>query len=305
MSLNTRHIHREDIDIALVSRLVARQFPHWAHLPVALVQPSGWDNRTFRLGDEMVVRLPSAEGYVAQVEKEQTWLPKLAPQVPLSIPLPLAMGLPDHEYPWVWSVYRWLDGERASLERIDDLREFAIDLARFLTALQQIDPTDGPVPKPHNFLRGGPLPTYDSEVRQAIAELDGLIDTTAVTEVWDVALAAPSCDTPVWVHGDLTTGNMLVHEGRLRAVIDFGCAGVGDPACDLVIAWTFLSAESRDAFRKTLTVDEATWARGRGWAMWIALTKLLDHKDTDSIQAEGARRVINEVLRDHHRTAPS
>jgi aminoglycoside phosphotransferase (APT) family kinase protein len=251
----------------------------------------------------MVVRLPSAKGYVPQVEKEHRWLPRLAPHVPISIPIPLAMGLPDHEYPWVWSVYRWIDGERASVERIDDLYAFGIDLARFLTALQQVDPTDGPVPKPHNFLRGGPLPTYDKEMCHAIAELDGLIDTTAATEVWDAALAARWRDSPVWVHGDLTTGNVLVREGRLRAVIDFGCAGVGDSACDLVIAWMFLPEESRDAFRTTLTADAATWARGRGWALWKALTTLVDHKDTDPVQADGARRVINEILEDHRQVA--
>jgi aminoglycoside phosphotransferase (APT) family kinase protein len=299
VSFNTRRIDHEDIDVSLVSRLVARQFPQWAHLSVRPVQPSGWDNRTFRLGDEMVVRLPSAEGYVAQVEKEHRWLPRLAPHLPLAIPIPLAMGLPDHEYPWAWSVYHWIDGERASVERIGDLRAFANDLARFITALQQVDPTDVPVPKPHNFLRGGPLPTYDREMRQAIAGLDGRIDTGAATEVWDAALATIWRDSPVWVHGDLTTGNMLVQQGRLRAVIDFGCSGVGDPACDLVIAWTLLSGESRNAFRTTLTADGATWARGRGWALWKALATLVDHKDTDPVQAEGARRVINEILSDY------
>jgi aminoglycoside phosphotransferase (APT) family kinase protein len=136
-------------------------------------------------------------------------------------------------------------------------------------------------------------------MRQAIVKLDGRIDTTAATEVWDAALATIWRDSPVWVHGDLTTGNMLVQQGRLRAVIDFGCSGVGDPACDLVIAWTLLSGESRNAFRTTLTADAATWARGRGWALWKALTTLIDHSDTDTVQAEGARRVINEILNDH------
>ncbi len=301
--MSSKQIDREDITASLVSRLVATQFPQWGHLPVRPVAVSGWDNRTFHLGVEMSVRLPSAEGYAAQVEKEHRWLPRLAPHLPLPIPVPLAMGRPTGEYPWPWSIYRWLEGEPASNARIRDSNRFATDLAQFLAALQRIDPTGGPPPKPHNFYRGGPLTTYDDETRQAIAALGGEIDISAATEVWNAALATTWRRSPVWVHGDVTVGNVLVARGRLSAVIDFGCTGVGDPACDLVMAWTFLSGESRAAFRTTLPLDDATWARGRGWALWKACITVVDHKDTNPVQADQARRVIDAVLTDHEQTA--
>ena len=185
-------------------------FQQWADLPIRPVDFGGWDNRTFHLGEQMTVRLPSAAGYALQVEKEQRWLPRLAPLLPLPIPVPLAMGQPGDGYPWHWSVYRWLDGETATIERIADLRQFAIDLAHFLVALHQIDATGGPPPGPHNFYRGGPLTVYDAETRQAIAALDGTIDTDAATEVWEAALKATWHGSPVWVHGDVAAGNLLV-----------------------------------------------------------------------------------------------
>ena len=222
----------------------------------------------------MSVRLPSAARYALQVEKEQRWLPILAPQLPLPIPVPLAMGRPAEDYPWPWSVYRWIDGETATIERIADVRQFAVTLAEFLAALQAIDAGGGPAPGPHNFFRGGPPAYYDDETRQAIATLDGRIDSDAATEVWERALASAWQGPPVWVHGDVASGNLLVRDGRLSAVIDFGSSGVGDPACDLYIAWTFLEGESRDAFRAALPLDDATWQRGRGWTLWKALITL-------------------------------
>lgn len=213
----------------------------------------------------MTVRLPSAAAYALQVEKEQRWLPELAPLLPLPIPVPLAMGKPAEYYPWHWSVYRWLPDKTATIEGIADLRRFATALAEFLVALHRIDATGGPAAGPHNFYRGGPLATYDAETRQAITALNGRIDTGAVTEVWEAALAARWHSAPVWIHGDISAGNLLVERGLLSAVIDFGCSGVGDPACDLSIAWTFFRRESRKAFRATLPLDAATWARGRGW----------------------------------------
>ena len=288
-----------NIDVSLVRRLVAVQFPQWADLPIKPVEASGVDNRTFHLGEDMAVRLPSGPWYALQVEKEQKWLPKLAPLLPLPIPVPLAMGLPAEGYPWHWSVYRWLGGETASSERIADLRQFATELAQFLVALQRIDATGGPLPGRHNFFRGGPLTVYDAETRQAIAALDGKIDTDATSEVWEVALKATWRGSPVWFHGDVAGGNLLVKEGRLSAVIDFGISGVGDPSCDLAIAWTFFGGESRDAFRAALQLDDATWARGRGWALWKALITLAGHTDTNPLEAGRARRVIDEVLANH------
>ena len=288
-----------DINAALVSGLVAAQFPRWADLPVTPVEPGGWDNRTFRLGEEMSVRLPSAERYAAQVEKEHRWLPRLAPQLPLPIPVPLAMGVPANGYPWRWSVYRWLGGESAAVERIADLPQFATALAQFLATLYRIDPAGGPPPGPHNFFRGGPLTVYDGETRHAIAALDGTIAAETAAAVWEAALDATWHGPSVWLHGDVSTGNLLVSEGKLSAVIDFGCAGVGDPACDLTIAWTFLSEKSREAFRAARALDDATWARARGWALWKALITLAEHRKANPAKAEEARRVIDEVLAEH------
>jgi aminoglycoside phosphotransferase (APT) family kinase protein len=292
----------EDIDVALVARLVASQFPQWADLPITPAKPNGWDNRTFRLGVDMSVRLPSAEAYSAQVEKEHRWLPVLAPRLPLPIPVPLAMGVPDEGYPWKWSVYHWLEGAVASTERIDDLNEFATTLARFLASLKQIDPADGPPPGWHNFFRGGPLETYDAETRNAIAALGDRIATETATAAWETAVAATWQGSPVWFHGDVSAANLLVRDGRLGAVIDFGCSGVGDPACDVTIAWTLLSGESREAFRRALAVDAATWARGRGWALWKGLITLAGHIDTNPVEAARARRVVDDVLAEHEQS---
>jgi aminoglycoside phosphotransferase (APT) family kinase protein len=208
------------------------------------------------------------------------------------------MGVPADGYPWHWSIYRWLEGENATIERIDNLDQFATTLVQFLAALQQIDPASGPPPGRHNFFRGGPLAIYDTETRDAIATLDGKIDTDAVTAVWEAALKATWHGPPVWLHGDVSAANLLVKKGRLSAVIDFGCLGVGDPACDLTIAWTLFSGESQVAFRAALPVDGATWARGRGWALWKGLITLTEHINTNSLEARNARRVIDEVLAD-------
>ncbi|WP_192385676.1 aminoglycoside phosphotransferase family protein [Mesorhizobium silamurunense] len=291
------HNPKVDIDTDLVRRLIESQFPEWRHLPIRPVASGGWDNRTFHLGDEMTVRLPSAVPYSLQVEKEHRWLPKLAPLLPLPIPVPLAMGEPATGYPWHWSVYRWIEGETAKTARIADLRAFALSLADFLVALKRIDPTGGPAPGQHNFYRGGPPTVYDGEARQAIAALEGEIDTQAATTVWEAALAATWHGSPVWFHGDVASGNILVEDGRLSAVIDFGTSGVGDPSCDLAIAWTFFEGESREAFRDRIAVDQATWARGRGWTLWKALITAAGH-DANQAEAQRSRRVIDEVLAD-------
>ena len=290
-----------DIDVCLVAELVSSQFPQWADLWITPVEHDGIDNRTFRLGGDMCVRLPSAEAYTAQVDKEHRWLPILAPRLPLPIPVPLAIGAPAEGYPWKWSVYRWLEGEIASTARINDLNQFATALAGFLGSLQRVDPAGGPPPGKHNFFRGGPLETYDGQTRSAIAALDDQIDTETATAVWETAIAAAWHGSPVWFHGDVSAANLLVRDGRLGAVIDFGCSGVGDPACDVTIAWTLLSGESREAFRAALRVDGATWARGRGWALWKGLITVAKHLNTDPVEAARAARVVDQVLADHEK----
>ncbi|WP_181766336.1 aminoglycoside phosphotransferase family protein [Streptomyces albidus (ex Kaewkla and Franco 2022)] len=280
------------IDADLVRRLIAGQFPEWAQFPVRPVEFGGVDNRTFHLGDAMTVRLPSAEGYAAQVDKEQRWLPVLAPQLPLPVPAPVAKGLPAEGYPFNWSVIRWIEGETVTAERIDDMTEFATALAGFLGALQKADPSGGPPAGVQSFFRGASLQTYDEETRRAIEVLGSRDRGDTATEVWESALRATWHGPPVWFHGDVAVGNLLVRDGRLAAVIDFGCSGVGDPACDMTIAWTFLSGESRQAFREALGVDSATWARGRGWTLWKALVTLAD----PGSGGEWARRSLESVF---------
>lgn len=289
---------RRRIDAELVRRLLATQFPAWAQLPVTRIA-SGNDNRSFRLGEALLVRLPSHERYAPQAQKEQQWLPCLAPQLPLPIPAPLAIGEPGEGYPWPWQVLRWIEGDTATGAPVADLDGFALDLAAFLAALQRIDAADGPAAGPHSFWRGGPLVTYDAETRAAIASLEGRIDAGAAAAMWEAALAATWDGPPVWFHGDIAPGNLIVRHGRLAAVIDFGCCGVGDPACDLVIAWTYLDAPARAAFREALALDEACWARARGWALWKALIVLArgpGHHD-HAAQERAFGELMGEALR--------
>lgn len=296
-------VKKADITAALVSDLVAAQFPRWAHLPVRPADVDGWDNATFRLGADMSVRLPSGAAYARQVDKEHRWLPVLAPHLPLPIPRPLAKGAPGCGFPWPWSVYRWIDGETAEIGSIDSLTRFATDLAGFLTALYQVDAAGGPPPGQHNFLRGGPPAVYDGEAKEALAALEGHIDTELAGQVWQAALDATWPGGPVWFHGDAQPGNLLVRDGRLGAVIDFGTSGVGDPACDTTIAWTFLSGESRRAFKAGLPFDAATWTRGRGWAIWKAMKVLASALQTDPEDAAPTKKVIAAILADHREAA--
>ncbi|MEU8203384.1 aminoglycoside phosphotransferase family protein [Streptosporangium sp. NPDC049046] len=292
---------RAGIDAGLVRRLVAAQFPRWSSLPVTPVEVDGWDNRTYRLGDEMTARLPTAAGYAPAVDKEDRWLPVLAPSLPVDIPVPLAKGVPGEGYPFNWSIRGWLDGETATPERVDDLSEFAASVAEFVLALQRADATGGPVAGAHSFHRGTPPAYYDEETRRTLAALEGRVDTVRAAAVWDAALEATWSGPPLWFHGDIASGNLLVRDGKLRAVIDFGTSGVGDPACDLVIAWTMFSGKSREVFRDIVAQDAAMWARARGWALWKALITLAQNIDGDERKAAEHRHVVDEVLADHDR----
>jgi len=294
------HVDEIETNEALVRRLLAAQFPQWARLPVAGVSSTGADHAIYRLGDRMAVRLPRIHWATAQGEKESRWLPVMAPRLPLTVPAPLARGEPGEGYPWRWSVVPWLAGEPAAPDRLDDPRLAAIDLARFIQALRRIDPTGGPPPGAHNFGRGEPLPGRDTRTRLAIAALHGTLDTDAVTGAWESALRAPAWPgPPVWVHGDLQAGNLLAVGGRLSAVIDWGGLAVGDPACDLMVAWNLFEAGERLVFRATLGADDATWARGRGWALSVALIALPYYQSTNPVLAAASHRTIRNVLADH------
>lgn len=291
----------EPPSLDLAARLVADQFPHWAHLPVRPVAHGGWDNQTFRLGDALSIRLPRSWPYREQVAKEQRWLPLLAPQLPVAIPRPVAEGKPALGYPYAWSVYAWIEGAPATPERIGDPVEFAVAVAEFLVALRRCDPTDGPPPGQHNWWRGAPLDGYLDQARRALATVSDELapgDRRTAAVILDEAVASAWPGSPVWFHGDVAFGNLLVRHGRLAAVIDFGSSGVGDPACDGVLAWTMLSGASRRAYSAGLDLDPATWSRGRGWCLWKALITLAAQRDRHPVEADEARRVLREVLVD-------
>jgi len=292
-------MHRDEVtvDETVVRRLLAAQFPEWADLPLEAVEPRGTDNWLFRLGGELVVRLPCRERTVATLVRERTWLPRLA-GLPLEIPLPVAAGKPGAGYAWTWSVYRWLEGENAIDAPIADLAQAAMDLAALLEALRRFDPVGGPDPGEENFFRGAPPETFDPRVRADLAQLRDEIDVEAATAVWDAALRAPGREgPPVWVHGDLDRRNLLTRQGRLAAVVDFGCVGVGDPACDVAVAWKVLSAETRDTFRSALAIDEATWTRARGWVVSQALGALAYYTpETNPTLVAEARRWLADAL---------
>nr|WP_219933840.1 aminoglycoside phosphotransferase family protein [Streptomyces sp. Act143] len=299
------------IDTTLVRRLLTAQFPQWAHLPLTPVPQSGMDNATFRLGAELSVRLPRYAHWAGQVAREHRWLPRLAPHLPLTVSEPLEIGEPGEGYPYPWSVYRWLEGETATTDGLADPVRAALDLAGFVTALQGVDATGGPGPEQSNAFRGVPMGdprdslAAEARVRPKLAALrgTGLVDIDAVTEVWEAALAAPAWHKPpVWIHGDLAAGNLLMRDGRLSAVIDFGTLAVADPAVDLQPAWMFLPASAREIFREAVDADDATWARARGWALAGSLPVPDDpFFQQDPARVTAALDHLAQVVEDHRR----
>jgi len=285
---------------AQVERLVAAQFPQWADLPATRVEPGGWDNQTFRLGDELVVRLPSAPEYAVAVAKEHRWLPRLAPRLPLPVPELVGAGAAGEGYPHPWSVHRWIPGRTASRDNIADDRAFASDLAGFLAALRDVDPSDGPRPGLHSWYRGGSLRTYDGVVTDALAELGDSPLVSRIATTWAETLAVPWEGVDRWFHGDVAAGNLLVDgTGTLSAVLDFGTCGVGDPACDLASAWTLLDESGRALLRDRLAVTDPEWTRGRGWALWKAAATLRGAREDppDPVAVAEQERVVEAVLR--------
>ncbi|MET9829408.1 aminoglycoside phosphotransferase family protein [Streptomyces sp. NPDC006385] len=296
------HADELDIDEALVARLVAEQFPRWSGLPVTRVASAGTDNAMYRLGADMVVRLPRLPGGAHQVDREQRWLPLLAPHLPLAVPTPLAKGEPGAGYALPWGVYAWLDGENAYDVPLAEPADAAAELGRFTAALRTVDAADGPP-----SFRGDPVAKHDAYVRTAIHDLGavGMLDAALATALWEETLRLPQWDAdPVWLHADLLPGNLLTCAGRLTAVIDFGGLGVGDPAADTIAAWAVFDAATREVFRAAADVDDATWARGRGWALCFAL--MAEHyygercgNGTNPVLAAVARRTVGEVLAEY------
>jgi len=293
------NIHPDEfpVDAALVQALLSVQFPHWASLPIEPVRSTGTDNAIFRLGDALAVRLPRRASAAAGVEKEQTWLPRIAHHLPLAAPRLLGRGKPGCGYPFNWSVCSWLGGESAMHGQLKGCTQAADDLASYIRVLHGLDTSGGPAPGEHNFWRGVPLAARDEYARTSIDALRGLLDVGLITAAWELALRVPAWSGPlVWIHGDIQASNLLVRDGRLTAVIDFGGLAVGDPACDLMVAWSMFSGEQRETFRTAVSVDDATWARGRGWALSQAVVALPYYLQSSAQIAGASLRTIAEVL---------
>lgn len=281
----------------LARKLIAEQFPEYAHLPITSVEKQGHDNRTYRLGSDMLIRMPTAESYALKVPKEQALLPKLAPHLTASIPVPLNIGAASRDYPYPFSIYKWLPGRSINLLALDDdiRQQLAFDLAKFLKELQRIHDVEGPPPGQHNWWRGDHVSVYDKGAREQIAELSTIIDETKAIKLWEQACKTKWNKSPVWVHGDFAVGNMLLKDNKLSAIIDFGGMALGDPACDLVIAWTFLNGKARDIFFQEMDLDEDTWLRAKAWTIWKATFELCQIADKNNPEALIQQRIIEDV----------
>ncbi|MEL6404060.1 MAG: aminoglycoside phosphotransferase family protein [Chloroflexota bacterium] len=299
---NNKKMHADEIDVTLelVRQLVDAQFPEYVSLPLSQVQSAGTDNAMFRLGDTLVVRLPRIPSAAQQIEKEQRWLSHLHPHLPLEIPTPVHKGSPTETYPFTWSIYQWIDGDTVSIHNVNNQTSIAESLAGFLSALQKVDTTDAPLPGKHNFGRGVPLAERDAATRKAIDSLADMLDTDILHKAWDEALSAPVYqDVPVWIHGDLQAGNLLTRDDTLVAIIDFGGAAIGDPACDLQVAWNLFDKDARLAFRDTMNVSDAMWARGRGWALSVGAIALPYYKVTNPVLAGISKKALDTVIADY------
>ena len=262
-----------EISTKLVSNLLATQFPQYSKLELRPISPGGHDNRTFRLGQEMLVRLPSAERYKQQVIVEQNWLPLLSRYLSTNIPTPPHIGHECDIYPWKWSIYSWLPGnslQQVSLTLAESTR-LAQNLAEFIVELHRAPTQNAPLGGPHNFYRACHPSIYDQETRYYIKTLQNIIDAKQTLQLWEEAINSKWACAPVWVHGDLSAGNILLLNNKLSAVIDFGCMSIGDPACDLTPYWTMFEGQARQVFADTLCMDNDTWARSRAWVLWKTL----------------------------------
>lgn len=291
------------ITLPLVKKLIAQQFPEFANLTIKPVKIQGHDNRTFRLGPNMSIRMPTAEAYALKVPKEQKLLPKLKAHLTTAIPVPLKMGQPSTDYPFNFSIYQWLEGESANEIPMnnEDLEHLAIALAKFLKELQSINIEGGPTPGLHNWWRGDHISVYDQQARSQIELLKNIIDSQKALTLWENASKLRWQNQPVWIHGDLASSNILIKDRKLSGIIDFGGLGVGDPACDLVIAWTFLKGTSREIFKQKVILDKDTWVRAQAWCLWKATYELCQLEDKSSLLAVRQKHIIEEVLNEFKR----
>jgi len=295
-------LHDGEIDISaqLAGGLIAGQFPHWAGLPVRPVSSAGTECVLYRLGDDLVIRLPRRPGEGLDAILRQGALSRLAPLLPVPVPALIAEGQPTAEYPASWGVLRWIDGDTPVEGHLAEPRLLAEDLAGFLTALWNVDLSEAALAGSPPAYRGGPLADRQEFTIDAIEQLHGVIDTDAARAVWDHAALLPPWDGPdTWIHADMMPGNVVTRDGRLAGVIDFSTAGIGDPSQDLIVAWMLLPASVRPAFRRATGADDATWLRGRARALSMALGHLDYYSDTNPVMADNARYTIGEIFADY------
>ena len=276
-------------DVSLVDELVRTQFPHWHGLPIAPAGSGGTSNAMYRLGDELAVRLPRREWAKDEAAKEAAVVPLVAPHLPVAVPEPLALGEPTEDYPYQWSVVRWLDGVTAPAEAVDE--DTPIRLAKLIHALHGIDATGRPWTTHRGRLDAS---NHDDPVRGCITALGG---DPRLTAIWQEALDAPRWDQPGrWLHADLHEGNLLFTGGELTGVIDWGSAGVGDPAANLMTAWLYLDERGRRVFQREMSeFDDAAWARARGWALHLAVIALPYYRETNKFLAGIASRTLDQL----------
>lgn len=284
------------IDEALAKKLIQDQFPKWKSLKIQKIKHSGFDNVCFHLGDDKIIRFPSQAKYAAALLKEAAYLPKLAAHLPLEVPRLLGMGKPHESYPFSWLIYQWIDGESALSASIEDLSGFAKSLAKFLVCLQQIQNEGDPAPSVENFYRGGELKIYDSDVQKALKITHNEIDTQNALQIWNEGLLSKWEKEPVWVHGDITPSNLLILNHKLHAVIDFGQLSVGDPACDLVIAWTFFRGSDRVEFLNDTRLDRGTIQRAKAWALWKSLIVYSGLCDSNEFEKNSCKETLEQIL---------
>ena len=284
----------------LAAKLISQQFPEYANLDVSDTEKQGHDNRTYRLGEQLLIRMPTAESYALKVPKEQELLSKLAPYLSLKIPIPIKIGYASQDYPYSFSIYKWLPGKSINLLTLsaENKKQLASRLAKFLKELQSIIDVEGPIPGQHNFWRGDHVSVYNEGTIVQISELADIIDVNKALDLWERACMTKWNRSPVWIHGDFAIGNMLFSENALSPIIDFGGMAIGDPACDLVIAWTFLEGDSRDIFIYEMALDEDTWLRARAWALWRATFELCGITDKNSPEARKQKSIIVDIIND-------
>lgn len=294
-------MHADEIEIGepLARSLVAEQFPGLAHLPVKRLASQGTENAIFRLGDDLALRLPRVAGAASQAEREAIWLPQLANHLSLAIPKPLELGRPTRDFPYPWAICQWLGGDDAFHQPVRDLAASARELAAFVRSLQEAPVTGDELLVAKISGRGCDLVHRDAATHSAITQCEGLADTATLAAIWNHALTQPVWDAaPVWLHGDIHVGNMLTTDGRITGIIDWGSFGMGDPACDLMVAWSLLDSDSRAIFRAELAVDEATWIRGRAWAISVAVIALPYYIETNPLLVAISRHSIEQAVAD-------